>query len=195
MTLPDEAADSDDLRTRKELGVNESGELWVRGPQVMRGYWRNPKATASTLTPDGWLRTGDIAYFDEEEKFFISGRLKELIKVKGLQVAPAELDGVCLECDGVADAAVVGVTIDNQEHPRAYIVLKQGVPSTKATAEKIATQSNAKLAQHKRFTGGIVFVDSLPKNPSGKILRRSLREKAQKEVQAEQSNKKIRASL
>lgn len=195
MTLPDEAADSDDLSRRKELGANESGELWVRGPQVMRGYWRNPKATAETLTPDGWLRTGDIAYYDEEGKFFIAGRLKELIKVKGLQVAPAELDGVCLECDGVADAAVVGVTIHNQEHPRAYIVLQQGVPATKATAEKIVAQSNAKLAQHKRFTGGVVFVETLPKNPSGKILRRLLRDQAQKEVQGEQSNKKIKASL
>ncbi|KAH8690843.1 putative 4-coumarate-CoA ligase [Talaromyces proteolyticus] len=195
MSLPDETADSNDFSTLKELGPNQSGELWVRGPQVMKGYWRNPKATAETLTPDGWLRTGDIAYYDEEEKFFISGRLKELIKVKGLQVAPAELDGVCLESEGVADAAVVGVTIGNQEHPRAYIVLQHGVPATKNTAERIAHQVNAKLSQHKRITGGIVFADSLPKNPSGKILRRLLRDQAQKEVQAEQTNKKVKASL
>ena len=77
----------------------------------MKGYWKNPKATAETLTPDRWLKTGDLAYYDEEGKFFISGRLKELIKVKGMQVAPAELDGVCLECEGVADAGVVGVTM------------------------------------------------------------------------------------
>ncbi|OGE47291.1 hypothetical protein PENARI_c051G01122 [Penicillium arizonense] len=117
MSLPDEAADSDNLLLRKELGPNEPGELWVRGPQVMKGYWKNPKATADTLTPDGWVRTGDIAYYDNEQKFFISGRLKELIKVKGLQVAPTELDGACLECKEVADAAVVGVTINDQEHP------------------------------------------------------------------------------
>lgn len=159
----------------------------------MKAYWRNPRATAETLTPDGWLRTGDIGYYDNENKFYISGRLKELIKVKGLQVAPAELDGVCLESEGVADAAVVGVTINGQEHPRAYIVLQQGVPASEVTADRIGREVNAKLSSYKRITGGVVFVDALPKNPSGKILRRLLRERAQKEVQTEQG--KIKASL
>lgn len=200
MSLPDEyssgpLSNDEDLNLRRELGPNEPGELWVRGPQIMKGYWRNPKATAETLTPDGWLQTGDIAYYDNENKFFISGRLKELIKVKGLQVAPAELDGVCLESEGVADAAVVGVTIDGQEHPRAYIVLQEGFTATKSTAERIAAEVNSKLSHHKRITGGIVFVDSLPKNPSGKILRRFLRERAQKEVQMELGSRMIRASL
>jgi 4-coumarate--CoA ligase len=77
----------------------------------MKGYWRNPTATAEALTPDRWLKTGDIAYVDDEGKFFINGRLKELIKVKGLQVAPAELEGVILENEGVAEAGVVGVTM------------------------------------------------------------------------------------
>lgn len=187
MSLPDEYSSGTSATTEaKELGPNEEGELWVRGPQVMKGYWRNPKATAETLMPDGWLRTGDIGYYDEENKFFISGRLKELIKVKGMQVAPAELDGVCLESEGVADAAVVGVTIKGQEHPRAYIVLKEGVAATKATADRLVKEVNGKLSPHKRITGGLVFVDVLPKNPSGKILRRFLRERAQKEVQSEQ---------
>lgn len=194
MSLPDEySTGSSSKYEPKELGPNEDGELWVRGPQVMKGYWRNPKATAETLTPDGWLRTGDIGYYDEENKFFISGRLKELIKVKGMQVAPAELDGVCLESEGVADAAVVGVTINGQEHPRAYIVLKEGVAPTKSTADRIVGEVNAKLSPHKRITGGLVFVAALPKNPSGKILRRFLRERAQKEVQSEQGI--IKASL
>lgn len=195
MSLPDEysSGPSSHASEAKELGPNQDGELWVRGPQVMKGYWRNPKATAETLTPDGWLRTGDIGYYDDENKFFISGRLKELIKVKGMQVAPAELDGVCLESEGVADAAVVGVTINGQEHPRAYIVLKEGVAATKSTADQIVGEVNAKLSQHKRITGGLVFAEALPKNPSGKILRRLLRERAQKEVQSEQEM--IKASL
>lgn len=195
MSLPDECSSgsSSHASEAKELGPNQNGELWVRGPQVMKGYWRNPKATAETLTPDGWLRTGDIGYYDDENKFFISGRLKELIKVKGMQVAPAELDGVCLESEGVADAAVVGVTINGQEHPRAYIVLKEGVAATKSTADRIVGEVNAKLSQHKRITGGLVFAEALPKNPSGKILRRLLRERAQKEVQSEQEM--IKASL
>ena len=100
-----------DRHVPQELGPNQVGELWVRGPQMMKGYWRNPKATAEALTKDGWLRSGDIAFYDEEKKFFVTGRLKELIKVKGMQVAPAELDGVCLEVEGVADAAVCGVTM------------------------------------------------------------------------------------
>jgi len=108
MSLPSE--DHPDA-PRYELGPNQEGELWNQGPHIMKGYWKNPKATAETLTPDRWLKTGDLAYYDEEGKFFISGRLKELIKVKGMQVAPAELDGVCLECEGVADAGVVGVTM------------------------------------------------------------------------------------
>ncbi|EED18480.1 4-coumarate-CoA ligase, putative [Talaromyces stipitatus ATCC 10500] len=193
MSLPDEHSAGPTASEAKEVGPNEAGELWVRGPQIMKGYWKNPKATAEILTPDRWLRTGDIGYYDNENKFFISGRLKELIKVKGMQVAPAELDGVCLESEGVADAAVVGVTINGQEHPRAYIVLKDGVEASKSTAERITTEVNSKLSQHKRITGGLVFVSVLPKNPSGKILRRFLRERAQKEVQREQG--KIRASL
>lgn len=111
MSLPSE---TDPTLPRRELPANQEGELWCSGPQIMKGYWRNPTATAETIETDSegrWLKTGDIAYFDEEEKFFVTGRLKELIKVKGMQVAPAELDGVCLEESGVADAGVVGVTM------------------------------------------------------------------------------------
>ncbi|OKL62393.1 hypothetical protein UA08_02616 [Talaromyces atroroseus] len=193
MSLPDEHSSSND--PPKELGPNKTGELWVRGPQIMKGYWRNPRATAETLTADGWLRTGDIGYYDDENKFYISGRLKELIKVKGLQVAPAELDGVCLETEGVADAAVVGVTLTSshgrqEEHPRAYIVLQQGAQASQDTADRIVAEVNGKLSPHKRITGGVVFVDALPKNASGKILRRLLRERAQKEAQMEQGRAK-----
>lgn len=113
----------------REVQRGERGELWVRGPNVMKGYWQKPEATKSTLTEDGWLKTGDVAYLDEEGKLFIVDRLKvyspasqemresvltdeqELIKVKGNQVAPAELEALLLEHPAIADAAVVGVTM------------------------------------------------------------------------------------
>lgn len=95
----------------KEVKRGERGELWVRGPNVMKGYWRKPEATKETLTEDGWLKTGDVAYLDEQGRLFIVDRIKELIKVKGNQVAPAELEALLLEHPGVADAAVIGVTV------------------------------------------------------------------------------------
>ncbi|KAL1983853.1 hypothetical protein VTN96DRAFT_9854 [Rasamsonia emersonii] len=162
-----------------ELGRNQRGELWVRGPNVMKGYWRNPQATRETKTEDGWLKTGDIAYVDDEGKFYVVDRKKELIKVKGNQVAPAELEALLLEHPAVADAAVIGLQVNNEEYPRAYIVLK---PGHTASAEDIVQFMNERVAPVKRITGGVVFTDSIPKNPSGKILRRDLRERAKKEV-------------
>lgn len=85
--------------------------MWVRGPNVMKGYWRNPQATAEVLSPDGWLKTGDIAYIDEQGKVYIADRKKELIKVRGNQVAPAELETALLTHPNIVDAAVVGVTM------------------------------------------------------------------------------------
>jgi len=153
---------SDDSANPIDVPQGERGELWVRGPNVMKGYWRNPKATAETLTPDGWLKTGDICYMDEHKRFHIVDRKKELIKVKGLQVAPAELEGLLLEHDDIADAAVVGVTIQGDEMPRAYVVLQAG---SKITGEDIANWVEPKVSRHKRLTGGVVLVDSVPKNP------------------------------
>lgn len=96
---------------RREVARGERGELWVRGPNVMKGYWGKDQATKETLTKDGWLMTGDVAYLDEKGALFIVDRKKELIKVKGNQVAPAELEALLLEHPGVADAAVIGVTM------------------------------------------------------------------------------------
>ncbi|KAL1969436.1 hypothetical protein VTN77DRAFT_8874 [Rasamsonia byssochlamydoides] len=164
-----------------ELGRNQRGELWVRGPNVMKGYWRNPQATRETKTEDGWLKTGDIAYVDDEGKFYVVDRKKELIKVKGNQVAPAELEAQLLEHPAVADAAVIGLQVNHEEYPRAYIVLK---PGHTASAEAITKFINERVAPVKRLIGGVVFTDSIPKNPSGKILRRELRERAKREVAA-----------
>jgi 4-coumarate--CoA ligase len=131
----------------------------------MKGYWQNPKATSEVFVdgPDGrWMRTGDIAYVDKEGRFFIVDRMKELIKVKGLQVAPAELEGILLEHPDVTDAGVVGVTIQGEEIPRAYIVRK---PGSKVTEKEIAKWLAEKVSKYKRLIGGVVFVESVPKNP------------------------------
>ncbi|OAX83903.1 hypothetical protein ACJ72_01734 [Emergomyces africanus] len=165
-----------------ELGRNQRGEIWVRGPNVMKGYWNKPEATKETLTEDGWLKTGDVGYVDDTGKFYIVDRIKELIKVKGNQVAPAELEGLLLEHPAVADTAVIGVTRNNEEYPRAYITLKQGQT---ATAEDITNFVKQRVSPTKRITGGVIFTDNIPKNPSGKILRRLLRDQAQKEINQE----------
>jgi 4-coumarate--CoA ligase len=170
----------------------------------MKGYWRNERATREVFVdcPDGrWMRTGDIAYICPKGYFYIVDRMKELIKVKGLQVAPAELEALLLEHPQVADAAVIGVTIDGEELPRAYVVL-QPDGRGKVQGKEIAEWLAKRVSKHKRLDGGVVFVDSIPKNPvsyscpaihcmmsnranneqSGKIMRKVLREKAKEEV-------------
>ncbi|EEP78806.1 conserved hypothetical protein [Uncinocarpus reesii 1704] len=144
--------------------VNQHGEIWVRGPNIMKGYWNKPEATRETLTPDRWLKTGDIGYVDSSGKFYIIDRKKELIKVKGNQVAPAELE-------------------DGEEYPRAYVVLTPGNSATLETAQSIVHYMKDKVAPVKRITGGVIFVDVIPKNPSGKILRKALRDRAKSEIQ------------
>ncbi|QMW43941.1 hypothetical protein G4B11_007311 [Aspergillus flavus] len=147
------------------LERNQRGELWLRGQNVMKGYWRNPEATKATKTEDGWLKTGDVAFVDDHGKFYVVDRLKELIKVKGNQVAPAELEALLLEHPAIADAAVIGITTDNDEGPRAYVVLK---PGQVASAKDIVQFIEGKVSPIKRITG--------------KILRKMLHEQAQKEL-------------
>ncbi|KAL2137813.1 hypothetical protein VTI28DRAFT_8183 [Corynascus sepedonium] len=166
--------------------AGERGELWVTGPTLMRRYWQRPDATAETVVVDQdgtrWLRTGDIAFVDAYRPggiFHVVDRVKELIKVKGNQVAPAELEGVLLDSPDVVDAAVVGVTINGEEVPRAYVVRS---PQSTATEQDVAKWMEGKVIRYKQLKGGVVFVDAIPKNPSGKILRKQLRERAQKEV-------------
>lgn len=171
----------------QELPVGEVGELYIRGPNVFLGYLDNPAATAACVSPDGWFRTGDVGYQDSEGFFYITDRVKELIKYKGFQVAPAELEGLLTDNEAVADAAVIGV--ESAEHgtevPRAYIVPNpQIIPPGKRTpeeAEKIAQWLQKKVAPYKKLRGGVRFVDEIPKSPSGKILRRLLKEQAKKE--------------
>lgn len=169
-----------------ERGPAARGELWVRGPNVMKGYWNNPKATAETLTPDGWLKTGDISYVDEEGRFFIVDRKKELIKVKGNQVAPAELEALLLEHPAIADAAVIGMpTPDGDEKPRAFVVRQAGTDAQKLTADDVKQFVESKVVRYKRLAGGVEFLDTIPKNPSGKILRRQLRDATRERMRKE----------
>ncbi|MCV2867884.1 AMP-binding protein [Defluviimonas sp. WL0002] len=161
-----------DPETGSDLGVGEVGELWVRGPQVMKGYLNNAEATAATLVPGGWLRTGDIAAYDEDGYLFIHDRLKELIKVKGFQVAPAEVEAELQSCPGVADAAVIGVPDDEAgEVPVAFLVR---APGATVDADQVAAHLSARLA-HYKLPRTIHFVGAIPKSASGKILRRMLR--------------------
>jgi 4-coumarate--CoA ligase len=161
----------------KEVGPGAPGELYVRGPNVCIGYWRNPHATIESLSPDGWLKTGDVAVV-RDGWFWIVDRKKELIKVNALQVAPAELEAVLLEFDAIADAAAVGITLDSQEWPRAYIHLKDEYKGKEAQMEKeIHAHMKEKVAKHKQLVGGIVFVNEIPKLQSGKIMRKVVKEK------------------
>jgi len=156
----------------RDLGPGEEGELWVRGPQVMTGYLNNPEATARTLTPDGWLRTGDIAAIDDDGYLFIRDRLKELIKVKGFQVAPAELEAAILSHPGIADAAVNGLPDPEAgEIPMAFLVR---APGAHPTEDDIAAHLADRLAHYKQIRR-YRFVETIPKSASGKILRRVLR--------------------
>ncbi|EXJ93282.1 4-coumarate-CoA ligase [Capronia coronata CBS 617.96] len=175
--------DGTEVTTR---GPSAVGELWCRGPNVMKGYWHNPLATAETLTTDGWLKTGDIAYVDNDGMFFIVDRKKELIKVKGNQVAPAELEALLLEHSGIADAAVIGMpTEDGDEQPRAFILRQVGPDGEALTADEVAKFVEGKVVRYKRLTGGVEFVDAIPKNPSGKILRRKLRDQTRERMRRE----------
>jgi acyl-CoA synthetase (AMP-forming)/AMP-acid ligase II len=135
----------------------------------MKGYWHKPEATAEMFVdgPDGrWMKTGDIAYVDSQRRFFIVDRMKELIKVKGNQVAPAELEGVLLEHPQIQDACVVGVTISGEELPRAYVVLSEGA---NVVGEEVAEWISKRVSKHKRLAAGVVIVDAVPKNPVSQV--------------------------
>jgi acyl-CoA synthetase (AMP-forming)/AMP-acid ligase II len=158
-----------DVVTGKPLGRNENGEIWIRGPQVMKGYLNNPDATAGTIDEKGWLHTGDIGYVDDEDFFYIVDRLKELIKYKGFQVAPAEMEALLLSHPAIADVAVIPSPDEEAgEVPKAFVVLK-----SEATAEGIMAWVAERVSPQKKIRL-VEFVDQVPKSLSGKILRRVL---------------------
>ena len=161
-----------DIETGEDKPNGEEGELWIRGPQVMKGYLNNPEATAETITPDGWLRTGDISIIDADGYMFIVDRLKELIKYKGFQVAPAELEATLVSHPGIADAAVIGVPDPEAgELPIAFVIPTDPAP----TEDEVKSFLGETLASYKQVHR-VEFVEEIPKSASGKILRRLLRE-------------------
>jgi acyl-CoA synthetase (AMP-forming)/AMP-acid ligase II len=169
--IPNTEARLVDPDTGEDVPEGEEGEIWLRGPQVMKGYLNNPAATAETLVEDGWLRTGDVGRVDENGYFYIVDRLKELIKYKGYQVAPAELEAVLVSHPKVRDAGVIGVPMeDGGEAPKACVVCDDGLD-----ADELIGYVAERVAPYKRVRE-VEFVDEVPKSASGKILRRVLRE-------------------
>ena len=161
-----------DAVTGSPLGANKDGEIWVRGPQVMQGYLNDPNSTSASLDADGWLRTGDIGHVDDEGFVFIVDRLKELIKYKGYQVPPAELEALLLTHPAIADAAVIGIPDEAAgELPKALVVRSRDV-----TEAEIISFVGSQVAPYKKIRI-VEFIDEIPKSPSGKILRRLLKDR------------------
>ncbi|EPQ51344.1 acetyl-CoA synthetase-like protein [Gloeophyllum trabeum ATCC 11539] len=176
----------------------ESGELWLRGPSIMKGYLNNVEATQNSITRDGWFKTGDVAQVDEDGYWYIVDRRKELIKYKGFQVPPAELEQMLIQHPEIADVAVIGVESVEEatEVPRAYIVhvnpkSVQSQQDKDAFEKKIQEWVRGRVAKHKYLRGGVAIIDVIPKNPSGKILRRVLRDRAKTEVTAIKAKAKL----
>jgi acyl-CoA synthetase (AMP-forming)/AMP-acid ligase II len=162
-----------DVETHEDVAPGERGELWVRGPQVMAGYLNRPDATADTIDDDGWLHTGDVARIDEDERVYIVDRVKELIKYKGHQVAPAELEALLQSHRGVADAAVIPSPDEEAgEVPKAFVVRAD----ESLTAEAVMAHVAGHVAPQKKVRR-VEFIDAIPKTASGKILRRELVER------------------
>ena len=175
IALPNTEVDIVDPATESSLGVDEDGEVWIRGPQVMKGYLNNEAATRNTIDDDGWLHTGDIGHVDADGHLFLVDRLKELIKYKGFQVPPAELEALLLTHPQIADAAVIGVPDEESgEIPAAYVVLQ---PGQDATADDIRRFVAERVTSYKQIRK-VTFIDAIPKAASGKILRRVLRAQA-----------------
>lgn len=163
-------AESSDSRG---LDVNETGELWIRGPNLMIGYLNNDKATRETITEDGWLRSGDVGHYDEHGLIYISDRCKEMIKVNANQVAPAELEALLRNHPAVAEAVVIGIPHPTcGEVPRAFVILREGAQLKQDALQEFVSKH---VARYKHISGGIFFVDSIPKTATGKILRKDVR--------------------
>ena len=173
LPMPNVEARVVDPGTGEDAAVGERGKLWCRGPNIMRGYLNNPGATVAAVDEEGWLHTGDLVTVDADGAFHVVDRLKELIKYKGYQVAPAELEAVLLTHDGVDDAAVVGVRDrDGEEIPKAFVV--RAAISPDLDADAVMAFVAAQVAPYKKVRA-VEFVDTIPKSAAGKILRKELR--------------------
>jgi acyl-coenzyme A synthetase/AMP-(fatty) acid ligase len=167
-----------DVATGAPVARGQEGELLIRGPQIMKGYLERPEETAACLDREGWYHTGDVGYVDEDGYFFIVDRTKELIKYKGMQVAPAELEALLLTHPAVLDAAVVRqADAEAGEVPKAYVVLKPDEAARATSAQVIMDWVAGRVAPHKRIRH-LEFIEQIPKSASGKILRRMLIDRA-----------------
>jgi len=156
-------------------GLSETGELWFKGPNVMAGYLNNDEATRATIDDDGWLHTGDLAQADAAGRVYIVDRLKELIKYKGYQVPPAELEAVLLGHPQIADAAVIGVQDDEgEEVPKAFVVRRPAKDAEDLTEDEVMEFVAGHVAPYKKVRK-VEFIEAIPKSASGKILRKDLR--------------------
>jgi len=173
-----------------EPGKGIPGELWIRGPAVMKGYLNNRTATTNAITKDGWFKSGDIAIRDDDGFYYIIDRKKELIKYKGSQVPPAELEAVLLTKEDIADAGVIGIKSTDQatELPRAYVVSTNNAALLADSSKRVAFENEvqewikSRVAKHKYLRGGVRVIEAIPRSGSGKILRRKLKERAENEV-------------
>ena len=163
--------------------ADEPGELCVRGPQMMLGYWDNEKATQDTYTVDEWMKTGDIVVA-KDDMWWVFDRKKELIKVNGLQVAPAELEAILLQHESISDAAVVGLMVDGNEYPRAYVVVHSGTAGDHLTEADIQRYVAGMVAKHKQLIGGVRFKQMIPRLLSGKIMRSVIKEWAKEDAKS-----------
>jgi len=163
-----------DIVSGAEVPAGQEGELCIRGPQIMKGYLGRPEDTAASIDPEGWYHTGDVGLVDPDGYYSIVDRTKELIKYKGLQVAPAELEALLLTHPAVLDVAVVRKADEEAgEVPKAYVVLKPDEVSRATSSEAITGWVAQRVAPHKRIRH-LEFIDQIPKSASGKILRRVL---------------------
>jgi acyl-CoA synthetase (AMP-forming)/AMP-acid ligase II len=184
VTVPNTQTRIVDPVTGRDAGVGEEGEIWVSGPQVMKGYLNNPQATAAMIDADGWLRTGDLGTIDADGHLYVVDRLKELIKYKGFQVPPAELEAVLLRHPDVTDAAVLGLPDEEAgEIPVGYITLRPGASSGPEEIRQFVAGHVASYKQLRRLE----VIEAIPKSASGKILRRVLRDAAQDKSAAERA--------
>ncbi|KAK4648102.1 uncharacterized protein QC761_106962 [Podospora bellae-mahoneyi] len=178
---------------REVAETGGEGELWLRGPNVFGGYWKKEGQEGVFGVDDrggkGWFKTGDVVKVDGEGNFWVVERVKELIKYNGYPVPPAELEGILLTHPDVLDACVIGFEDKSlaTEVPRAYVVVREGVGRIPTKSQELVDHVTKQVAPHKKLRGGVHFVDQIPKSPSGKILRRIMRDQAKKDARRSDS--------
>ncbi|KAL0124897.1 hypothetical protein PUN28_006635 [Cardiocondyla obscurior] len=163
-----------DPESGKVLGPNQSGEIWLKSPMIMNGYYKNPEATKNTIDEEGWLHSGDIGYVDEDGELFIIDRIKELIKYRGYQISPGEIEGVLITHPAVLETVVLGVPhLLDDEHPLAYVTKK---PNAEVSEQELIDFIAKNMTDQYKLRAGVIFLDQFPYTGSGKISKKDLKE-------------------